>query len=220
MSFRLTRLLLLALAVAAVVALAAGCGDSSSASPPVASTASGTTTPSTTTTPSDAGPSTSDGPSGDNGHFSLAMKVAPGVDGRKFSACMRSHGVPGFPDPNGQGVIQLSGGPGSAIDPTSPRFHSAQQACRKVLPNGGHATPAEIAAAQRQLLAFAACMRKHGVPDFPDPTFSGGHFSFQVNGSQSGFDSTSPKYFAARRACQADLPGKAGGAFPQQAGTK
>ena len=135
MSFRLTRLLLLALAVAAVVALAAGCGDSSSASPPVASTASGTTTPSTTTTPSDAGPSTSDGPSGGNGHFSLAMKVAPGVDGRKFSACMRSHGVPGFPDPNGSGFFP----PGSIekLDPTSPAMSRAFHSCESLQPNVG-----------------------------------------------------------------------------------
>jgi hypothetical protein len=134
---------------------------------------------------------------------------------------MRSHGVPGFPDPNGQGVIQLNGGPGSPTEPTSPKFRSAQQSCRKLLPNGGHATPAEIAAAQRQALAFAACMRKHGVPDFPDPTFSGGHFSFQFHGSPtSDLNQSTPKFSAARQACQASLPGKAGGPTTQQAGTK
>jgi hypothetical protein len=220
MSFRLARLSLLALPVAAVVVLAAGCGGNSSASPPVASTASGTTTPSTTT-PRDSTPSTSpDAPGGGgSGHFSVAMKVAPGVDGRKFSACMRTHGVPSFPDPNGQGVIQLSGGPGSAVDPGSAKFQSAQQTCRKLLPDGGHATPAQAAAAKRQLLAFSACMRKHGVPNFPDPTFSGGHFSFQVGGNQAG-GFNSPKFFAARQACRADLPGKGGGVFTQNAGTK
>ena len=222
MPFRLVRLSLLALPVAAVVVLAAGCGGSSSASPPVASTASGTTTPSTTTTTHDSGPSSSSGaPSGGNNQFSLAMKVPAGVDGRKYSECMRSHGVPGFPDPNGEGVIQLSGGPGSAIDPGSPKFQSAQQTCRKLLPNGGHATPAQIAALQKQMLAFSACMRKHGVPDFPDPKFSGGHVQFQITGQNSDLNPYGPKFFSARQACRSHLVGKARGAFrPQQAGPK
>jgi hypothetical protein len=220
MSSRPARLPLLALPIATVVVLAAGCGGSSSASPPVASTASGTTTPSTTT-PRDSGPSTSSDPPGGSGQFSLAMKVPSGPDGRKFSACMRSHGVPSFPDPNGEGVIQLSGGPNSAIDPSSPKFQSAQQSCRKLLPNGGHATPAQIAAAQRQALAFSACMRKHGVPGFPDPDFSGGHVTFQASGSPNGgFDPTSPKFFAARQACRSKLPGKAQGPLTRNAGTK
>jgi hypothetical protein len=144
------------------------------------------------------------------------MKVPAGVNGRKFSACVRSHGVPGFPDPNGEGVIQLSGGPGSAVEPNSPKFQSALQTCRKLLPNGGHATPAQIAAAQRQMLAFSACMRTHGVPGFPDPKFTGGHVTFQAN----GFDATSPKFFAARQACRSKLPGKAGGPLTQSAGPK
>jgi hypothetical protein len=50
----------------------------------------------------------------------------------KFSACMRSHGVPKFPDPkvSGDGIqIAIRG-----IDPTSPAFKAAQQACRAYSP--------------------------------------------------------------------------------------
>jgi hypothetical protein len=56
-----------------------------------------------------------------------------------FSSCMRSHGVPKFPDPevtsNG-GMMQRLGGPGSGIDPSSPTFQTAQQACQKLNPDG------------------------------------------------------------------------------------
>ena len=53
----------------------------------------------------------------------------------RFSACMRSHGVTGFPDPDfsGGGVgIRIRGG--SGIDPNSPVFRAAQRACASVLP--------------------------------------------------------------------------------------
>ena len=208
--FALTRLWLLAPPVAAVVVLAAGCGGSSSASPPVASVPSSKT--GTSTTPSASAPSTSSGaPGGGNGQFSLAMKMPDAADGRKFSSCMRSHGVPTFPDPNSQGVIQINGGPGSTIDPSSPKFQAAQQTCRKLLPGGGKATPAQVAAAQKKALEFSACMRKHGLPDFPDPTFSGGHFSIQMRGgSGSDLNPSSPQFQAAMKACQPDLPGKLG----------
>jgi hypothetical protein len=44
----------------------------------------------------------------------------------KFAVCMRSHGFPGFPDPDGGGVFNLP----SAINPNSTRFGSASTACR------------------------------------------------------------------------------------------
>jgi hypothetical protein len=39
---------------------------------------------------------------------------------KTFSACMRSHGVPNFPDANTEGSIQAAG-----IDETSPAFRTA-----------------------------------------------------------------------------------------------
>lgn len=53
-----------------------------------------------------------------------------------FSACMRSHGEPSFPDPQfgtgGRVSIKLSAGAG--LDPQSPQFQAAQNACQKDLP--------------------------------------------------------------------------------------
>jgi hypothetical protein len=128
------------------------------------------------------------------------------ADGAKFSACMRKHGVPNFPDPNGQGLITIKSGEG--IDPGSPAFRSARTICDKLLPNGGQPTPAQIAQQQQKLLAFSACMRAHGVKDFPDP--SNGGLQIQVHPG-SGLDSGNPTFQKAQRACRGNLPFKGGG---------
>jgi hypothetical protein len=55
----------------------------------------------------------------------------------KFSQCMRSHGVADFPDPvfGGGGIsISIKAGPGSDLNPNSPTFQAAQQACQNILP--------------------------------------------------------------------------------------
>jgi hypothetical protein len=51
----------------------------------------------------------------------------------KFAQCMRSNGVPNFPDPkfDGRGGV-LIGGPG--LNRNSPALRKAQQTCQKLLP--------------------------------------------------------------------------------------
>jgi hypothetical protein len=99
----------------------------------------------------------------------LAKQVA-------YAQCMRTHGVPGFPDPKithspqGTGVSQ--GVPASVGQ--SPAFGSAQHACAKLQPQGAGGNPPPVTAAQHaQLVTFAGCVRRHGVPDMPDPAASG-----------------------------------------------
>lgn len=83
-----------------------------------------------------------------------------------YSKCMRSHGVPRFPDPSAGGGIHITAG--SGVSPFSPAFQSAQQSCKKELPGGGPppVTAGDVAAK----IGTSRCMRAHGVPDFPDPT--------------------------------------------------
>jgi hypothetical protein len=53
----------------------------------------------------------------------------------KYSQCMRSHGEPAFPDPTRSGgriSLRVQAGPGSSLDPNSPIFQRAQQACAKL----------------------------------------------------------------------------------------
>jgi hypothetical protein len=189
-------------AVAASTLLAAGCGGGGG-SPQVANIASPTTGTTTTTQSGSGGDKSFGGPAPPAGaHFQIAMKVGT-VDGAKFSACMRKHGVTNFPDPNGQGVITF--GSGTGIDPNSPAFQSARTTCQKLLPNGGQPTPAQQAQQQKQLLALSACMRAHGIKDFPDP--SGGGLQLR-GGPGSDLDPSNPTFQKAQQACQKDLPFK------------
>jgi len=53
----------------------------------------------------------------------------------KFVACMRTHGIPTFPDPtvNSRGIeMQIPQG----VTPNSPVLKNAQQACRNLIPGG------------------------------------------------------------------------------------
>jgi hypothetical protein len=84
-----------------------------------------------------------------------------------FSRCMRSHGVPNFPDPNSSGAL-----PKSQIDQlaaSNPQFPPAHRACEHLLPNGGQPTQAQVQQAWNDMRNFARCMRSHGVPNWPDP---------------------------------------------------
>ncbi len=83
---------------------------------------------------------------------------------------MRSHGVPGLPDPT-TSPHEFK----NAFNTQSPAFQSAETACRHLLPGGGRLSqsPAPSQAQIVALVAFARCLRSHGFPSFPDPTSSG-----------------------------------------------
>lgn len=116
-----------------------------------------------------------------------------------YTNCMRSHGISDFPDPvvgpNGQGGgFRISGGPGSDLDPNSPRFEAASHACQKDLPYGG--TPPPPTAQQMvEYTKFAACMRQRGFPSFPDPNGDGVFVLHNV-------DLGSAKFASAQKTCR------------------
>jgi hypothetical protein len=114
----------------------------------------------------------------------------------KFSECMRSNGIPNFPDPSSTGGIDI--GPSSGIDPQRPQFQAAQKACRKYFP-APDLSKAEIAQREAQALEFAKCMRANGVPNFPDPQF--GANGAESVGPVAGVDPNSPAYQAATNKC-------------------
>jgi hypothetical protein len=84
-----------------------------------------------------------------------------------FAHCMRSRGVPNFPDPDSSGGIVIKK---TLLEPSYRAPRSARAACAHLLPKYGLAmmTPAQEQQHQRQQLAMAACMRGHGFPNFPD----------------------------------------------------
>ena len=64
-----------------------------------------------------------------------AQSAVEDAKGLEFSECMRSHGVPNYPDPStgpvGEQVIDLRG---RDIDLNSPTFQAASSACQKIVP--------------------------------------------------------------------------------------
>ena len=80
----------------------------------------------------------------------------------KFAECVRGHGVGDFPDPDATGDFAY----GVSVAPEV--FTQAVEACKDLQPPGSLSstrTPKQQSAALR----FAACMRRNGVGDFPDP---------------------------------------------------
>ncbi|HYB27174.1 MAG TPA: hypothetical protein VEF89_11215 [Solirubrobacteraceae bacterium] len=111
---------------------------------------------------------------------------------------MRAHGLSGNPDPVAGHAMQFNLAPG--LNPRSPAFESAQKACQSDIPRppaGGGGVPAGQQAAA---LAHAQCMRAHGVPNYPDPTYPNGRPT-QEPLSTYGIYTQSPAFLSAAKAC-------------------
>jgi hypothetical protein len=127
-----------------------------------------------------------------------------------LAQCMRSHGVPNFPDPNASGSFTLSSnGASGTVDIDSSQVRTAYGACRHLLSGGGPNLAQLQQQEQRErqalpeMLKFSGCMRSHGVPNFPDPPAIG-QVSASVN--SAGIDPKSPQFLAAVHDCRYVLP--------------
>ncbi|MGB9112105.1 MAG: hypothetical protein WCF24_05190 [Acidimicrobiales bacterium] len=112
-----------------------------------------------------------------------------------YAQCMRTHGVPSFPDPNVQGDFLIHGGF------SRPQLQKANAVCQHLEPNGGKQTAAQNAEALKLGLEASACMRSHGVPDFPDPQ-SGPNGGVLLRVGGRGANPNSAAFRDAMRACQ------------------
>jgi hypothetical protein len=113
-----------------------------------------------------------------------------------YAQCMRSHGVPNYPDPDSQGHFPPVQVGRNGVSPQA--VQSAQNACRHLQPGGGAGTAGQQQAKLTQALNFSRCMRAHGVPSFPDPSTSNGGMGYDL----SGVDTHSAQYQSASRTCQ------------------
>jgi len=113
-----------------------------------------------------------------------------------YSACMRSHGVPNYPDPDGSGALPK--GNAQHFGVSSFQFQAAQNACQPELPNtgsfdqqfsqcvsSGDCSQALVQQAMTLMRSFAQSLRSSGVPNFPDPTIGAGGAPF-FNASGAG----------------------------------
>lgn len=156
----MTRLNLSVVALASVALLLAGCGGGGGGT-----TSNGGVARLDTTRQSPA--AASEGGASPRGASPEAAALA-------FAECMRSNGLPNFPDPSGSGGFQFRRG--SGVDPFSPAFKAAQAKCEKrtgyqALEGPGSGPPPSSKTLAR-FLRIAQCMRSHGVPNFPDPRTS------------------------------------------------
>jgi hypothetical protein len=146
-----------------------------------------------------------------------------------YSACIRSRGVPNFPDPG-------SGGQVPKADPqqlgvSASQLQAAQQACAHLLPATGstaeqqqetqcsmadNCSQAVVQKWMSGLRTLAQCLRSHGEPNWPDPVISsqgghqaGPHFPYD----QAGIDHHSSQVLAKVQVC-IDLTGFQGLPLP------
>jgi hypothetical protein len=133
-----------------------------------------------------------------------------------YSACMRAHRVPNYPDPGSSG--NLPKGNARAFGVSNSQYQAAERTCRHLLPNSDTGFAASLtqcletracphALVQRALtegLRFARCMRDHGVPNWPDPTIdSTGRPAFQTTAAGISIAATrSPRMLSKLGHCQ------------------
>ena len=123
-----------------------------------------------------------------------------------FAECMREQGVD-MPDPQpGQAGIKI-GGPDSDFDPGQPGVEEAMAACEDEMPElpADAVSPEQQEEFRDQALAFAQCMRDHGI-DMPDPQFEGSGKVRMTMQKGSGPGPDSPLFEQAQEACQGEMP--------------
>jgi hypothetical protein len=113
-----------------------------------------------------------------------------------YSQCIRSHGVPKFPDPGSNGQLSVNG---NALGVSPAVLQAAMQACHKLAGGqSGQSSPQNAT----QALKFTQCIRSHGEPNFPDPNSDG---TFVISPS-SGINTQSPVFQAAEQTCKSVEP--------------
>ncbi|MGH3000630.1 MAG: hypothetical protein ACRDNM_15135 [Gaiellaceae bacterium] len=142
-------------------------------------------------------------------HTTSAASASGQRDPAAFARCMSSHGFAasvGSAGTAGDQELSIAGVViGGNVDPSSPQFQTAMQACRKFLPGGGPQplSPAQQAEHAKAMANFAACMRKHGAPNFPDPNAQGMFTPRQLGGR---LQPDSPVVRAAFKRCESLEP--------------
>ena len=123
-----------------------------------------------------------------------------------FAACMRSHGVLNFYLSNSphtsdtSNELSIMGHYVPGVNPQTAQFGAAMKACKHLMPGGG---PPQMTRQQiNNLVKFAACMRSHGYPDYPDPVVQNGGVGEQP--LPSSIDTSSAQFEQAQQTCNKD----------------
>jgi len=106
-----------------------------------------------------------------------------------------------IPSGGEKGAIRVKGRAGD-----EGKMEEAQKACRQYAPSGGEGDGKPMSKEdQEKFLAFAACMRDHGIP-MADPEFEGGGVKMKINGDRTAPKLDDGKVEAAQKDCESILP--------------
>lgn len=136
-----------------------------------------------------------------------------------YSTCMRSNGVPNFPDPDSKGNPPQADPQHLGV--SSSQLQVAEQACQHLLPTGGslqqqtqqclllgdcpQALLHRLLTVERR---YAQCMRLHGLPNWPDPTVGAkGRPVFDLSSAGIDPQSTESSQFQSKQAACRSLTG-------------
>jgi len=138
----------------------------------------------------------------------LGLLGGTGRNALAYSGCMRSHGIPDFPDPmrggfTANGNLSSMTVNGVTVKESNAQYQTADQACQQYLGEGTGGGPPDPQL-QKAALAYSQCMRSHGITSFPDPKVTGHSIRVAV---PAGTVANSPQFQAANSACQSLLPG-------------
>lgn len=170
------------------------------------------------------GVATLDDPSASGAPTPSPSAITPQDAALAYARCMRENGVD-MPDP----IVESDGGGGFSIGVSGPdgvdattskdEFREADETCGHLMeaarPDAGPPLSAED---MDKMLAFAQCMREHGI-DMEDPTIDGGIRVQIGSGSSEDGGSDGPpvneaELQAAHEACNDHLPGRMGDKGP------
>ncbi len=118
-----------------------------------------------------------------------------------FARCMRSHGLPNWPDPTSSGMFDKSALRGLAYSVS--RVRAVEDgACNHLLsaPSTG---PTITLADRADYLRAAECMRSHGLAGFPDPTFQNNNVQTNI---PSSIDQDASQFKSAATICTKLIP--------------
>jgi hypothetical protein len=131
---------------------------------------------------------------------SSASAQSPATRALAYAQCMRSHGVPNFPDPTINGNSISMNVDVNSLDVSQSVLSAAQNDCASLSPQSFVPPGFNQAKNTAEGLKWAQCIREHGEPDFPDPSGDG---TFNL---PSSINAQGPALQAAENACKSLTP--------------
>jgi hypothetical protein len=128
------------------------------------------------------------------GHNQRSASLGSLASARAAIDCARRHGMPNVPDPmvGANGQVTFPGG----APAVTPEVQSACAAQIRAAQAAGSVLPTVSGSDMQALLSYAACLRAHGLPRWPDPNSQG---VFHVKSADAGTRATNNRASAACR---------------------